>query len=45
MVDSGIVHVIKEKKVKSVSEKYYAINEEDAKLKEVNGKDYLMMKS
>ena len=41
MVDSGIVHVI----MKSVSEKYYAINEEDAKLKEVNGKDYLMMKS
>ncbi|PIE96076.1 transcriptional regulator [Bacillus fungorum] len=32
MVDSGIVHVIKEKKVKSVSEKYYAINEEDAKI-------------
>lgn len=32
MVDSGIVHVINEKKVKSVSEKYYAINEEDAKI-------------
>ena len=25
MVDSGIIRVIKEKKVKSVSEKYYAI--------------------
>ncbi|PFY15218.1 transcriptional regulator [Bacillus toyonensis] len=32
MVESGIVRVIKEKKVKSVSEKYYAINEEDAKI-------------
>lgn len=32
MVDSGIVHVIKEKKVKSVSEKYYALNEEEARL-------------
>lgn len=32
MVDSDIVHVIKEKKVKSVSEKYYAINEEEAKI-------------
>ncbi|MFQ6391187.1 transcriptional regulator [Priestia aryabhattai] len=32
MFDSGIVCVIKEKKVKSVSEKYYAINEEEAKI-------------
>ena len=27
MMDSGIIHVIKEKKVKSVSEKYYALKE------------------
>lgn len=32
MVDSGILHVIKEKKVKSVSEKYYALNEEEARI-------------
>lgn len=32
MVDFGIIHVIKEKKVKSVSEKYYALNEEEARL-------------
>ena len=32
MVDSGIIHVIKEKKVKSVSEKYYALNEVEARL-------------
>lgn len=32
MVDSGILRVIKEKKVKSVSEKYYALNEEEALL-------------
>lgn len=32
MVDSGIVRVIKEKKVKSVSEKYYAINEEEVNI-------------
>ncbi|MFD3449442.1 transcriptional regulator [Microbacteriaceae bacterium 4G12] len=32
MVDSGIIHVIKEKKVKSVSEKYYALNGEEPRL-------------
>ncbi|WP_028401518.1 transcriptional regulator [Ectobacillus panaciterrae] len=32
MVDSGVIHIIKEKKVKSVSEKYYALNEEEARL-------------
>jgi DNA-binding transcriptional ArsR family regulator len=32
MADSGIIRVIKEKKVKSVSEKYYVINEEEAKI-------------
>jgi DNA-binding transcriptional ArsR family regulator len=32
MVDSGILRVIKEKKVKSVSEKYYALNEKEALL-------------
>lgn len=46
MVDSGIVRVIKEKKVKSVSEKYYAINEEEAKIdgsewKELSSKEKL----
>ncbi|MCY8234992.1 transcriptional regulator [Priestia endophytica] len=37
MVDSGILRVIKEKKVKSVSEKYYALNEEEALL---NGEEW-----
>ncbi|MFC7685033.1 transcriptional regulator [Ureibacillus sp. GCM10028918] len=32
LVDSSIIHVINEKKVKSVSEKYYALNEVEAKL-------------
>src|SRR5690625_3076509 len=32
MADAGIIHVVNEKKVKSVSEKYYAMNEEEAKL-------------
>ncbi|MBX9974283.1 helix-turn-helix domain-containing protein [Cytobacillus firmus] len=32
MMDSGIIHVIKEKKVKSVSEKYYALKEDQAKI-------------
>lgn len=32
MLDSGIIRVIKEKKVKSVSEKYYALNESEARL-------------
>ncbi|MEY8351313.1 transcriptional regulator [Bacillus cereus] len=46
MVHSSIVHVIKEKKVKSVSEKYYAINEEEAKIdgsewKELSSKEKL----
>ena len=46
MVDSGIIRVIKEKKVKSVSEKYYAINEEEAKIdgsewKELSSKEKL----
>ncbi|MFD9625686.1 helix-turn-helix domain-containing protein [Peribacillus muralis] len=30
MLDAGIIRVIKEKKVKSVSEKYYALNEMEA---------------
>ncbi|MGM0829090.1 MAG: transcriptional regulator [Bacillota bacterium] len=46
LVDSGIACVIKEKKVKSVSEKYYAINEEEAKIdgsewKELSSKEKL----
>ncbi|MGE7763029.1 transcriptional regulator [Peribacillus sp. NPDC097895] len=32
MLDAGIIRVIKEKKVKSVSEKYYALNEMEAKI-------------
>jgi len=32
LLDSEIIHVMKEKKVKSVSEKYYALNEEKLKL-------------
>lgn len=32
MVDSGIVNVIREKKVKSVSEKYYALNEDEIRI-------------
>lgn len=32
MVDSDIIRVMKEKKVKSVSEKYYVLNEEEARL-------------
>ncbi|MFF2529774.1 helix-turn-helix domain-containing protein [Brevibacillus sp. NPDC058079] len=32
MMDSGIIHVIKEKKVKSVSEKYYALKEDEARI-------------
>jgi DNA-binding transcriptional ArsR family regulator len=32
MLDSGIIRVLKEKKVKSVSEKYYALNEIEARL-------------
>lgn len=37
LLDSGIIRVIKEKKVKSVSEKYYALNEEEATL---NGSEW-----
>lgn len=37
MVDSGIVSVIKEKKVKSVSEKYYALNEDEIR---IDGKEW-----
>ncbi|MEK4626973.1 MAG: transcriptional regulator [Solibacillus sp.] len=32
MVDSGIVSVVSEKKVKSVSEKYYALNEDEIRI-------------
>lgn len=32
MVDANIVSVIKEKKVKSVSEKYYALNEDEIRI-------------
>jgi DNA-binding transcriptional ArsR family regulator len=32
MVEAGIIHVINEKKVKSVSEKYFALNEEVARI-------------
>lgn len=32
MLDSGVIRIIKEKKVKSVSEKYYALNEIEARL-------------
>jgi len=32
LLDSGIIRVIKEKKVKSVSEKYYTLNEDEARL-------------
>lgn len=32
MLDAGIIRVIREKKVKSVSEKYYALNEAEASL-------------
>lgn len=32
MLEADIIYVIKEKRVKSVSEKYYAINEEEAKI-------------
>lgn len=32
LMDSGIIHVIKEKKVKSVTEKYYALKEDGAKI-------------
>lgn len=32
LLDSGIIRVIKVKKVKSVSEKYYTLNEEEARL-------------
>lgn len=32
MAEAGIIHVIKEKKVKSVSEKYYALNETELTL-------------
>lgn len=31
-MDSGIIHVIKEKKVKSVSEKYYALKDDGARI-------------
>src|SRR5699024_10619973 len=31
MTEANIIHVVKEKKVKSVSEKYYALNETEAK--------------
>lgn len=37
MVDSGIVTVINEKKVKSVSEKYYALNEDEIR---IDGKEW-----
>lgn len=39
MVDSNIIRVIKEKKVKSVSEKYYVLNEEEARLDEDEWKE------
>lgn len=32
LLDSGIIRVIKEKRVKSVSEKYYTLNEDEARL-------------
>lgn len=34
MADAGIIYVIKEKKVKSVTEKYYTLNETEAKFDE-----------
>lgn len=34
MADADVIHVIKEKKVKSVTEKYYALNEAEAKFDE-----------
>ncbi|MEH7454147.1 helix-turn-helix domain-containing protein [Gottfriedia acidiceleris] len=39
MVDSNIIRVIKEKKVKSVSEKYYVLNEEEARLDQKEWKE------
>jgi len=39
MVDSDIIRVIKEKKVKSVSEKYYVLNVEEARLDEDEWKE------
>lgn len=39
LVDSDIIRVIKEKKVKSVSEKYYVLNEDEAKLDEEEWKE------
>lgn len=39
MVDSNIIRVMKEKKVKSVSEKYYVLNEEEARLDEEEWKE------
>ncbi len=32
LLDSGVIRIIKEKKVRSVSEKYYSLNEEEAKI-------------
>ncbi len=39
MVDYNIIRVIKEKKVKSVSEKYYVLNEEEARLDQKEWKE------
>ena len=39
LVDSDIIRVFKEKKVKSVSEKYYVLNEDEAKLDEEEWKE------
>jgi DNA-binding transcriptional ArsR family regulator len=32
LLDAGIIHVVSEKKIRSVSEKYYALNAEEARL-------------
>lgn len=32
LLDSGVIRIVKEKKVRSVSEKYYVLNEEEARL-------------
>ncbi|MEH6939847.1 helix-turn-helix domain-containing protein [Bacillus sp. JJ664] len=39
MVDSDIIRVLREKKVKSVSEKYYVLNEDEARLDEEEWKE------
>ena len=32
LLDAGVIRIIKEKKVRSISEKYYTLNEEEARL-------------